>query len=426
MNPGAHEIPNRTAGCPCRNRIMKQARRRRTNPGRFKPDYPRVAVCVDKASRYGRGLLQGIADYLEGYGPWSLCLDHHASGDYASDWLRHWDGDGVLGLVATRLVADQLRHARISAVEVFGYRLDLGLPQVISDEPRIGRLAAEHLHQRRFRRFAYFGYRHTPWSDRRLAGFRACNAAAGFPTETFLCAHETASLAGWEQTEQAVTGWLKSLPKPVGLMACSDRLALRVLDACHRARLAVPEEIAVIGVDNDEETCRFATPPLTSVMDDPRRIGYEAARLLDQLMSWGGSAPDLAPVLVPPLGVTTRRSTDTTAIDDPIVARAACMIRERACSGLTVADLLAGLRLSRTNFYKRFQTALGLPPHREILRVRLERVKNLLTQTDLSLEQIAERAGFEHPEYLQVAFRREIGTTPGRYRRARKGVSPKG
>jgi LacI family transcriptional regulator len=386
-------------------------------PTRSRQKYPRVAICVDKSSRFGRGALQGIADYLETYGPWSLCLDHHASGSYTTDWLRHWNGDGILGFVSARVLAGQLRRSRISAVEVSGSRLDLQIPQVINDEPLIGSIAAEHLQERRFRHFAFFGYSNTAWSDRRLLGFRDSNAKRGFSTETFLCAHDITSLNGWEQTEQEVTHWLEKLPKPIGLMASSDRLALRILDACHRARLAVPEEIAVIGVDNDEETCRLATPPLSSVMDDPRRIGREAARLLGQLMASNRDSQDMPPVLVPPLGIATRRSTDTTAIDDPLIARSMRLIREHACEGLTVKELLPEVRMSHTTFYERFHTSLGIAPHQAILRVRLERVKNLLKQTDLSLEQIAERTGFSHPEYMQVAFKREVGATPGRYRR---------
>jgi len=163
---------------------------------------------VDKASRFGRGVLQGVADYLETYGPWSLCLDHHASGSYANNWLRHWNGDGILGFVSTRVLAGQLRRSRVSVVEVSGTRLDLQLPQVINDEPLIGRIAADHLQQRRFRQFAFFGYSNTAWSERRLTGFQDSNAKAGCSTETYLCAPDRMTLTGWEKTEQEVTRWL--------------------------------------------------------------------------------------------------------------------------------------------------------------------------------------------------------------------------
>ena len=382
---------------------------------------PRVAVCVDKTGGYGRGLLRGIAEYVEACGPWSLCLDHHASGHYASDWLRHWNGDGVLAYVDTQALAGQLCRSRIPAVEVFGTRLDLNLPQVANDEPAFGCLAAEHFLLRGFRHFAFSGYRGKLWSDRRSSGFQSSLAEAGFQAKLFSCPQKTGSLARWEQTQQALTRWLEKLPKPLGLMACSDRHALRILDACRRARIAVPEEIAVIGVDNDEETCRLADPPLTSVMDDAPRIGFEAARLLGELMSGRRRKREWNPILIPPAGVVTRRSTETTAIDDSLVASAARLIRERACGGLTVPALLQELRISRSAFYDRFHAELGRSPHQEILRVKLERAKSLLAQTDLSLQEIAGRAGFDHPEYLQVAFKREVGVTPGKFRRAGHG-----
>lgn len=416
-----NEISSRNAAtvppCPCPiaginlpHPVLLRATRTRS---------PRVAVFVDKTSRYGRGVLQGVADYLEVHGPWRLQVDLQALGEPSGDWLKNWSGDGILGFVATPLLAEQMRQSKIPAVESFWHRFDLQLPQVVNDDALIGQMAAEHLQQRRFRHFAFFGYSETPWSDRRLAGYQAKNAQAGFGTCSFFCLHESGSLARWEQTQPAVVQWLESLPKPVGLMACSDRLALRVLGACQHAGIPVPEQIAVIGVDNDEETCRLATLPLTSVMDNPRRIGSEAAHLLDELMARSQPAPAMAPILIPPMGVATRRSTDATAIADPLVARAVRLIRERACQGLTVKSLLPELHVSQTTLYERFGASLGLSPHRQILRVKLERVKDLLSQTNLCLEQIAEQTGFEHPEYLQVAFKREVGMTPGSYRRRR-------
>jgi LacI family transcriptional regulator len=154
------------------------------------------------------------------------------------------------------------------------------------------------------------------------------------------------------------------------------------------------------------------------VIDQAPRIGYEAARWLDVLMQGRPLEEPGRRLLIPPAGVATRRSTETTAISDPLVARAARQIRERACEGLTVPELLKELRISRTSFYDRFHEELGRSPHQEILRVKLDRVRQLLTQTTQSLEQIAATAGFKHAEYLQVAFKREVGMTPGKYRRS--------
>jgi LacI family transcriptional regulator len=169
-------------------------------------------------------------------------------------------------------------------------------------------------------------------------------------------------------------------------------------------------------VDNDEETCRLADPPLSSVMDDARQVGRRAAELLDDFMT-GWARPGCQRILVPPSGIATRRSTDVTAVDDPLVARACQLIRDRACEGLTVGALTTELGLSRTHFYGRFKRSLGRLPHREILRTRLERARALLRQTTLSVAEIARRCGFTNPEYLNVAFKRAYGVTPGRFRK---------
>jgi len=176
----------------------------------------------------------------------------------------------------------------------------------------------------------------------------------------------------------------------------------------------VPDEVAVVAVDNDELLCELAHPPLSSVIPNTRRTGYEAAALLDRLMSGGKSRGETH--LIPPLGVATRLSTDVLAIEDPHVSRAVRFIREHACDGINVQDVLRAVPQSRRLLEGRFRKLLGRTPHEEILRVQVQRVKQLLTETDLTLDAIAERTGFSHTEYLSVVFRREVGTPPGRFR----------
>ncbi len=375
-----------------------------------------VAVAVDKSGAYGRGLLAGIADYVETRGRWSLYLEPRSAGTYAQGWLKGWRGDGVLAYIEDPGPARRFLRSGIPVVELFGHRLDLGLPAVGNDDEAIGRLAAEHLLDRRLRHFAFSGYPSEPWVERRFAGFARTLRRRGFEPARFRFSREAGSPARWEDEQRRLTAGLRGLPKPAGLLACSDRHAQRVLDACRRAGLRVPDAMAVIGVDDDEETCRLSDPPLTSVKDDPRRIGFEAARLLDRLMKRPERPPG-PPRLIPPLGIVERRSTDVTAVDDPRVAEAMRTIRRRACEDLRVEDLLREAHLSRAAFYRRFRAALGRTPHAELLRARLDRVKELLRQSPLTIEEIASRTGFEHPEYLSAAFRRETGMTPGRFRR---------
>jgi LacI family transcriptional regulator len=377
---------------------------------------PHVAVAVDASRSYGRRILAGIADYAESHVRWSMYLEPRSPGTYRSGWLRDWRGDGILAWIEDRPTARRFARSRIPLVELFGHHLDLGLPTVGNDDEAIGRLAAEHLLGRQLRRFAFSGYPGEPWVERRFAGFAAGLRRRGFGVARFRSSREAGSPARWEREQQRLVEGLRALPKPAGLLACSDRHAQRVLDACRRAGIAVPDEVAVLGVDDDEEICRLSDPPLSSVKDDPRRVGFEAARLLDRLMS-RPRRPPRKPLLIPPQGVAERRSTDVTAVEDRAVAEAMRSIRRRACEGLSVPDLLREAHLSRAAFYRRFRAALGRTPHAELLRARLDRAKELLRQTSMTLEEIADRAGFAHPEYLSAAFRREVGTTPGAYRR---------
>lgn len=362
-------------------------------------------------------MLAGIADYVEAHGRWSLQLNPRASGLYSIDWLRDWRGDGVLAFIEDPQVASALRQAQIPAVELFGHRLDLGLPQVGNDEEAFGRLAGEHLLERNFVRFAFVGVDGALWSQRRLAGFsNVVQRRSVEPLQTLIVSDDDASLAAWERNQHRLGNWLRELRRPTGLMCASDRLALRVLNACRQEGIDVPEQIAVIGVDNDEETCRLADPPLSSVIDNAREIGRRAAAMLDGLMAKRGGTK-LQSVMVPPAGIAMRRSTEVTAVDDPLVARACQLIRDQACGGLTAEDLASAVRVSKSLFYARFKKALNRLPHEEIIRTRLDQAQALLRQTRLPLAEIATRCGFTHPEYFSVSFKRELGVTPGRFRR---------
>jgi LacI family transcriptional regulator len=209
--------------------------------------------------------------------------------------------------------------------------------------------------------------------------------------------------------------WLQSLPKPVGIMACNDIRGQQVLNLCGRLDIVVPETVAVIGADNDEVLCELSDVPLSSVVPDTLRIGYEAAALLDRLMA-GGRAP-AKPILIPPLEVVSRRSTDVLALDDPHLVAGLRYIREHAFEPITVNEVARAAGMSRRVFERRFVAQMGRPPKAEVLRLRLERVKQLLAETDWSLAEIAERTGFKYGEYLHTVFTEKARITPGKFRR---------
>jgi LacI family transcriptional regulator len=179
--------------------------------------------------------------------------------------------------------------------------------------------------------------------------------------------------------------------------------------------LAVPEEVAVIGVDDEEEICELCDPPLSSIIPNAELVGYKAAELLDRLMS--GKPADVLHRVIPPLGISTRLSTDVLAIDDPEVAAAVRYIREHACRGAVVEDILQHVPVSRSILERRFRKSLDCSPQALIRRTQLKRVKQLLVDTDLPLLKISELAGFKHHEHMCTVFKREVGDSPGVFRR---------
>jgi LacI family transcriptional regulator len=377
-----------------------------------------VALLIETSNAYARGLLQGVVHYIREHQPWSFHLVEQGRGGDPPAWLERWHGDGIIARIETPRIARAVVRAGVPAVDVSAARLVPELPWVETDDEHIARLAAGHLLERGFKQFGYCGDARFNWSTWREKHFCAQVQAAGATVHCFRAADDA---SGGDVAAQVaeLARWLRGLPKPIGIMACYDIRGQQILDACRSAGLAVPGEVAVIGVDNDELLCDLASPPLSSVVPNAHRAGYEAAALLDRMMA-GKRVPAVAR-LIAPLGVAPRQSTDVLAIDDRDVARAVQFIREHACDGINVSDVLRVVPLSRRVLEQRFQRLLGHTPRQEILHVRLGRVRQLLTETDLPLYLIAERTGFEHVEYLSVVFKREMGKTPSSFRISARG-----
>ncbi|HEY1108186.1 MAG TPA: DNA-binding transcriptional regulator [Opitutaceae bacterium] len=380
-----------------------------------RPRRRQVALLIETSNAYARGLLQGVVHYIREHEPWSFYLMEQGRGDDPPPWLERWKGDGIIARIETPKIAAAVVRAALPTVDLSAGRLVPELPWVETDDEQIAGLAAAHLLERGFKHFAFCGDARFKWSEWRAQHFAARIRAAGHSVQEFSGGNggDVAAQA------KALRAWVEALPKPVGIMAAYDIRGQQVLDACRSAGLAVPSDVAVIGVDNDALLCDLASPPLTSVIPNAHRAGYEAAALLEKLMA-GRKVPATAH-LIPPLGVAPRQSTDVLAVDDRDVARAVQFIREHACEGINVGDLLRTVPLSRRVLEQRFQKLLGRTPREEILQVRLARVRQLLGETDLPLYLIAERTGFEHVEYLSVVFKRETGQTPSDFRQETQG-----
>jgi LacI family transcriptional regulator len=369
-----------------------------------------VALLIETSNAYARGLLRGIMAYVREHEPWAFRLTEHGRGEGGPDELAGWKGHGAIARVENRKIAAAVRRFQGPVVDVSAARLLPELPWVETDDVAIARAAADHLLARGLRNFGYCGDDRFNWSKWRREAFHRYLAEAGLPCDD-----------GPSRGTAGLAEWVRSLPKPAGVFASYDVRGREVLDACRLAEVEVPDQVAVIGVDDDELLCELSDPPLSSVIPDTRRTGWVAAELLSQWMA--GRRPLPAAHRIPPLGVTTRRSTDMLAVEDPELATALRFISERACRGITVEDVLSQVALSRRVLEDRFKRVLGRSPHAEILRAQLERAKQLLLQRNLTLAAVAHQCGFRNGEYLGTVFKREFGLTPGQYRTQHRAYS---
>jgi len=289
------------------------------------------------------------------------------------------------------------------------------LPTVAMDEEAIGRVGAEHLLSQGFQRLAFCAA-DSPFCTQREKGFCETLAEASCAPPTLLTGSGIGGHATWKETTRAkLVRWVTNLKPPVAVMAVLDEMARDIMDIALQNGWRIPEDIAILGVDDNEIICESATLPLSSVHTDLPAVGYAAAAMLDSLLR--GERPPKAPPIIPPRGVSVRASTDVLAFHDPDMLASVRYIRSHACEGLTVAGLAREISCSPRSLQRMFQRTLRCRPGDEIRRVKVTRARDLLLETDLSLRQIAHRCGFMTLSQLCTAFRHTFGQTPHRFRR---------
>jgi len=381
-----------------------------------------VAILIETSRAYGRGLIRGIARYQRERAHWSTYFQPQGLGDLPPPWLANWRGDGILARIDNLPLAQAVSRSRLPVVNLRGTVGGLPFPFLGSDNEAIARLGAEHLLERGFRHFGFCGFArgYHPGLDRRGDCFQRFIEKAGYACQVLQDPPRKLARS-WELEQEWLARWIAGLPKPVGIMTANDDRGLQVLDACRRVGAAVPDQVAVLGVDNDEYLCGLSLPPLSSIDINSEETGYQAAALLDRLMD--GKPPPKRLPKIAPAGVIVRRSTDVLATDDSDVIRAVQLIREHACRPIRAAAVFGELSVSRSSLEPRFRNVLGRTIHQEIDRVRIERAKTLLAETNLPIKQIAQQAGFQTVQYLTRAFRRLTGDTPAEFRRRHSGRS---
>jgi LacI family transcriptional regulator len=383
------------------------------------PAIPQVAVLVDTSRSYGRDIVRGIRRYVAEHGPWSLYLEPRDLRSGFPAWLHDWPGDGILSRTADAQVLKDLKATGLPVVELRSSRLPHGYPFVGMDNSVIGARVAEHLRTRGFEHFACFTDDAEHFFTERGRTFGEAVEALGYGCAWFQTSGKTKPLR-WDEHQRQLVEWLRCLPKPVGIFAVNDQLGFWLLDAARRAGISVPEEIAVVGAENDNMLCETASPPLSSVRLRGQAVGEQAARVLDEWMR-GKHTPKAGEMhLLPPGDIVVRQSSDIVAVKDAAISRALRFIREHATEQIDVTRVARAAALSRSVLERRMKLLIGRSPGEEIARQKFGAVEKLLTHTTLTLAVIAERCGFPHPQYMAEAFRKRAGITPGEFRKQRR------
>ncbi len=361
-------------------------------------------------------IAEGVIEYARAGPDWSIHYVEQAP--EAAPWVAEFDWAGAITSRPDHPLIRRLRR-RKRPVVVVEHDPTAGLPLVRGDDEAVGQLAFEHLRGLGLKRFAYWGTDAAYAVRRRGEGFLGRALAEGFEVYAVRGSRYAGHSAVVGDHED-MPGWLAALPKPVGLFAHFIVEARRAAVHCAEQGIRVPEEVAILGVDNDPLACRANNPALSAVDQGCRRVGHLAARTIDRL--WQGRRAPAEPILVPPAGVVQRRSTDSFAVEDPFAAAAMRFIRDRLHRRIGVPDVVAVAGLSRRALEQRFKKATGRTVHQEIVRARVEHARRLLSQTHLPLGTVARRCGFRcHPEFSRV-FKRQTGLPPQTYRRRRQGL----
>jgi LacI family transcriptional regulator len=360
-------------------------------------------------------LLPGILEFARNQGGWVFTrIPERLTPSF--EWLRNWEGDGAFVLIGNQADIKMAQSLPIPIVNIGGYVQDMRIPTVTLDQQMVGRFAAEHLLARRFHRFGYYGVRDLWYSEQRRLGFEATLRAAGYTCSSIESTNLTRSPRDWRRVAGELARWLRSLQPPVGIMASWDLRAQMLSEACAMIGLRVPEDVAIIGVDNDPIACEFCVPQLSSVSRNDRELGWQAANLLSQLLE--GKRSSKVPILIPPDRVIARRSTDTLVIEDPEIANIVQQIRHHLHEVFGVERILRLSSLSRRQLEQRFRKSVGSSPYTFLNELRVERAKILLAESPKrSLTRVASECGFSELRRFRVVFRRLIKLSPAEYRR---------
>lgn len=378
-----------------------------------------VAVLVETDYSWGRSVVQGIADYSSKFGPWNLLTDPR---DYSRRWSLpdRWRGDGIIARISTPLQLEEISETGLPTVNVDDVYPELpGMGQIRTNEAERAKMALSHFQGRGLKHFAYYAPPSNEYSKECEKAFVAELNEQNLACHVYKPGYRVTRRIGRDEQHTRVHRWLSHLPRPVAIFTVDARRGRELTEICSMEGISVPDEVAILAAETDELICGLSTPPLSSVLVASQRIGYEAAAMLDAMLK--GESPPAQPRLISPTCVIGKQSTDALAIDDVMITKAMRFIQAHAYKGIVVEDVLREVPVSRRFLELQFKKYFGRLPAEEIRRLRLERGKELLSQSDLSVEAIADACGYAGTTQFGVAFRKRFGQTPLAFRKQMHG-----
>lgn len=379
-----------------------------------------VGIMVDTSSSWGRRVIEGAGYYSQQqHSHWRLYFEARG----IEERLRvppGWNGNGIIARVTSAEMAEELHSLNIPVVNVSGVHVPgASFPQITTDMTAVAEMAIEHFLHRGFRNFAYFSLRGLSYVAPQQDAFVAAASARGMTCSVYELKPQFGAEPDWNIDHATIFKWLSQLAPPVAILAWNPSCARAVIFAAQSGGMLVPEEVAVLSGADDDLLCEYVQPPVSGIIVDARKIGYEAAATLDRMMSRirkrNQRHRDLR---VPPLGIEARQSTDTLAIRDSALVKALSFIRQNASSPIQVDDVVTVSGLSRRVLERRFSSILGRSPAAEIRRCHIDRAKKLLQETRQPIPQVAEAAGFCSPEHFSSYFKASVGSTPLQFRKS--------
>ena len=377
---------------------------------------PNVALLFESTLVGGAEILEGVGDYLRENHPWSVYAQPHDFSKRLPKWWESWQGDGVIAHVNSKAVYRAVKAKGVPVVNVMGDPFeDSNMPYVGPDYAAVSAMAAEHLFERGFREFGFFGVSKEAWSVELQDAFDKVLAERGGRADSLLLSRRTLEQTAWQQLVERFARWIEKLSAPVGILLCGDLSGPMVEEACGLAGRVVGQDVGLIGLGNNRVRCELCRPPLSSVDPDLRAVGMQAAALLDRLMKGKRAASSV--IRVPPVRVSVRESTDFLAISDSAMAKALHYIQQNFQEKIRIEDVSRVAGLSVSVLQRRFRSELNQTVLGEITSVRIRSAIDLLRDTELSIEEIAERCGFAYAQSMGRVFRKSLGRSPSHYRR---------